>query len=53
MTTRAYQGYGNCEIDTRKTKVNNHTQKWRGKADDKERIANNRYLKLIFQYTNE
>ena len=26
MTTRAYQGYGNCE---RKTKVNNNTHKWK------------------------
>ena len=26
MTAQAYQGYGNCEIDTRKTKVNNNTQ---------------------------
>jgi len=33
MTTRAYQGYGNCE---RKTKVNNNTHKWRGKVDDSQ-----------------
>jgi len=26
MTTRAYQGNGNCE---RKTKVNNNTQTWK------------------------
>ena len=25
MTTRAYQGYGNCENDTSKTKVDNNT----------------------------
>jgi len=28
MTTRAYQGYGNCE---RKAKVNNNTHKWKEK----------------------
>ena len=33
MTTRAYQGYGNCE---RKTNVNNNTHKLRGKVDDSQ-----------------
>ena len=33
MTTRAYQGYGNCEIDTSKQQ---HTKMKRGEVDDSQ-----------------